>query len=67
MKTLGREWHVLPAVVFFSLRDLFVWANIFCISFFFLGYGYNVLTYVTDLFLEENKAQNGPFLQYIQC
>lgn len=35
-------------VVVTSLRNLFIWANIFCIAFVSLGHGCNIVTYVME-------------------
>lgn len=51
-------------MVVFSLRDLFIWANFFCVSFF------SCLMYLPTrpvLYSEVDKAWNGPFLQYFPC
>lgn len=42
-------------MVFFSLRDLSIWTNIFCF-FFSLGRGCKVLTYVTDPLLRKKQS-----------
>lgn len=44
------------AVVFFSLRNLFIWANILCISFYSFDHGCNLLTYVTDSLLRRGQS-----------
>lgn len=44
------------AVLFYSLRNPFIWANILCIFFYSIYRGCNLLTYVTDLLLRRGQS-----------